>query len=80
MWGRGDLQFGYMSLGYEAYCHPGKTYAGTKNDICGDGAWGETVLEIWRLATEKSDRGHAKGFDGDRGRSQPARGAPVGGA
>jgi len=56
-WGRsGDLFMGVGGPpGSGGYCRQGDTYAGSPKQICGtddrDGTeWGETQLEVWRLA------------------------------
>eukprot|EP01046_Picozoa_sp_COSAG06_P030598 COSAG06_NODE_2916_length_6098_cov_10.324721_4_plen_430_part_00 len=57
-WG-GDLAMGddNAALGASGYCgcappNDCQTYGGTRNQICGgdQGTWGETHLEVWRLA------------------------------
>ena len=48
--------------GANGYCDQGATYVGSRNQVCGGGwdaagkceglgCWGETELEVWRLAT-----------------------------
>ena len=53
-WGDGgnDLQMGLSGPpGHNGDCNQGHTYAGRPNQICGGDNWGETDLEVWRLAT-----------------------------
>jgi hypothetical protein len=57
--GYADLRIGASgALGADSYCNHGGTYAGTPGQICGNaeykfGAWGETNMEVWFLATQK---------------------------
>ena len=55
--------------GANGYCDQGATFVGRPNQICGggwDGAgkcegfgcWGETQLEVWRLATVEDELVH----------------------
>ena len=53
-WGGGDdLHMGQDGPpGTNGHCDQGSTYAGSPNQICGgEYNWGETQLEVWRLAT-----------------------------
>ena len=49
--GSGDLSCGVSGkLGSHAYCNA-KSYSADTNEICGgQGDWGTTHLEVWRLA------------------------------
>ena len=70
MWGRngGDLNMGGNGPpGYQGHGRfQGTTYAGTPNEICGgDGNWGQTDLEVWRLAwLQRWDSGGATNGNG----------------
>jgi hypothetical protein len=62
-WGFHDLYLGSTGApGANGYCDQGATFAGSPNQVCGGGldrpgkckglgCWGETQLEVWRLAT-----------------------------
>ena len=66
-WGYHDLNMGSTGPpGASGYCDQGATYAGRPNQICGGGwvgpgkceglgCWGETQLEVWRLATAEDE-------------------------
>ena len=60
VWGyNNDLYMGGAGppgTGY-AQCNQGTTYSGSPNQVCGGQYdWGETALEVWRLATVEPTR------------------------
>jgi hypothetical protein len=80
---RTDLYIGHDGPpGSNGYCSLGNTYTGTDKQVCGGSdsqyTWGETDLEVWRLATENLAAhgtiglAHLKTDDQDRGLFLPA--------
>ena len=44
------------ALGNTGSCAPGHVYAGTTNQICGGGHWGDTNLEVWIPASAATQK------------------------
>lgn len=64
VWGDGrsygnDLDMGGTGvLGADSYCNQGSSYDGSLNKICGGVQnWGQTEMEVWRIATPRGPRG-----------------------